>query len=325
MLAKPNYFLISVSNKENLELCKKYALAGFTNSVSGVWTFCEVGVGDYISFLYGARAHNLYQVIKKEAIKNADKVGPWKSVTFKMSGKTYYFPFRLWLGPIREFSEPLVRNEFSYVAENLLLRGGYRRTHFQADQTTLQNVSQMGKLYKKETENEKLNLEYSTFIPKFTRKRSEVNNPNIFLFQEIILQSLIRQKLNNEEKMKNFLKMINITNLNAQNLEILGEKALPEGHIDLLIKESIPIGLSRNIVIEVKLGKATEKDFEQLLFYIREFGEECLKGVLIAKDFSKKAIKKYPQISSIIYRLSNFDRPKPFPELLDSLKLEKFE
>ncbi len=322
-MKKANYFLVSLSNRENLELCKKYALAGFTNSINGVWTFSEINEGDYLSFLYGARAHNLYQVVKKEAIENAVNIGPWKSLTFKMSGKTYYFPFRLWLKPIRKFNEPLVRNEFSYVAENLLLRGGYRKTHFQADQTTLQNVSQMGNLYKEGAE--KLNLRCSTFVPKFTRKRSEVNNPKIFLFQEIILQSLIRQRLNNIKEMERFLDMIEVNSLDPKELEILGEKALPEGHIDLLVKESIPIGLSRNIVIEVKLNKATEKDFEQLLFYIKEFGEECLRGVLIAKDFSKKAIKKYPQIFSIIYRLNNFDKPKAFSELLSSLKLEKFE
>ena len=323
MVRKINYFLVSLSNKENLELCKKYALAGFTNSINGVWTFSEINEEDYISFLYGARAHNLYQIIKKEAIENATNIGPWKSVTFKMSGKTYYFPFRLWLKPIRKFNEPLVRNEFSYVAENLLLRGGYRKTHFQADQTTLQNVSQMGKLYKEEIE--KINFRYTTFIPKFTRKRSEVNNPKIFLFQEIILQSLIRQKLNDTKKMMEFLDMIDIDCLDPKELEILGEKALPEGHIDLLIKESIPIGLSRNIVIEVKLNKATEKDFEQLLFYIKEFGEECLSGVLIAKDFSKKGINKYPNMVPVVYTINHFDNPKSFSELLDALNLRRFE
>ncbi len=38
----------------------------------------------------------------------------------------------------------MVRQEFSYVAENLLLRGGYLKTHFQADTITLYNVSEMG-------------------------------------------------------------------------------------------------------------------------------------------------------------------------------------
>ena len=136
-----SYFLVSVSNKINLDLCIKYALAGFTNSINGLWTFMEIQEDDYVSFLYGARVFNLYKVIEKKAIKNADVIPPWPSVTFRMSGKTYYFPFRLHLNPLREFIEPMVRPEFAYVAENLLLRGGYRKTHFQADQTTLQSVS----------------------------------------------------------------------------------------------------------------------------------------------------------------------------------------
>ena len=39
----------------------------------------------------------------------------WKPVTFRR--RTYYFPFRLYLKPVREFCEPLVRPEFAYVAE----------------------------------------------------------------------------------------------------------------------------------------------------------------------------------------------------------------
>src|SRR6266478_3843774 len=143
---KPSYFLISVSTRENLEICIKHALAGFPGGENGAWTFCEIEEGDLVSFLYGARAHNLYRVRKREAIRDAATLGPWEPLTFRETGKTYSFPFRLHLQPIRVFNELLVRAEFAYVAENLLLRGGYSKTHFQADQTTLQAVSQMGKL-----------------------------------------------------------------------------------------------------------------------------------------------------------------------------------
>jgi len=322
---KPSYFLVSVSNKENLELCKKYGLAGFTNSINGLWAYSELQIGDFVSFLYGARAHNLYEIERKEAIDNAETLPPWKSVTFKMSGKTYYFPFRLYLKPIRKFDEPLVRNEFAYVAENLLLRGGYRKTHFQADQTTLQNVSQMGETFKDKIE--KLDIpNYSTFIPKFTRKRNEILNPKIFLFQEIILQALIRQHLLEMDNMKKFLELVSIDELTPRELEVLGEKALPEGHIDILIKEAVPIGLSRKIIIEIKIGKASKKDFEQLKHYINEIGDECLKGVLIAKDFSKKDIDKFKEIIiPISYSFNNFDSDaKTFKELKNELSLKPF-
>ncbi len=325
MTHKQSYFLISVSNKENLELCKKFALAGFTNSINGVWTFSELQEGDFVSFLYAARAHNLYVIEKKEVIDNADGFPPWKSVTFRMSGKTYYFPFRLYLKPIRKFDEPLVRNEFAYVAENLLLRGGYRKTQFQADQTTLQNVSQMGIVYKEKIEPIAV-PQYSTFIPKFTTNRKEILNPKIFLFQEIILQALIRQHLLEIENMKKFLDMININNLDAERLEVLSEKALPEGHIDILIKEAIPLGLSRKIIIEVKSGKASEKDFEQLKKYLNELEDECLKGVLIARDFSKKSAVKFSKVVPFSYALANFDSDnKSFDELKKEFKIQRFE
>ncbi len=305
------YFLISVSNRTNLGLCIKYALAGFTNSINGLWTFMEIQENDYISFLYGARVFNLYKVVKKEAIKNADKIPPWPSVTFRMSGKTYYFPFRLYLNPIREFIEPMVRPEFAYVAENLLLRGGYRKTHFQADQTTLQSVSQMGALYNSSKEDLTID-NYDTFTPMLTWNRNLVSPPEIFYFQEFILQSLIRQWLSQNTSLQALLDSCGLNTLLAKDFEVLGEKALPEGHIDILVKDSVPTGYSRKIIIEVKLGKARLQDVGQLKNYVNEIGEECIKGILIAKDFSKKvqqeAINK--GIKCFIYSFGQIDKTK---------------
>lgn len=251
------YFLVSVSNRKNLGLCVEYALAGFTNSINGLWTYSEVEEGDYISFLYGAKVFNLYQVLRKEAVKDADKLPPWPPITFKTSGKTYYFPFRLNLEPIREFEEAMVKPEFAYVAENLLLRGGYRKTHFQADQTTLQSVSQMGDLYKQQVK--KLDIgDYETFIPKLTWNKSFVSPPEVFYFQEFILQSLTRQWLSENVNLQAFFDSAGSGNIRAEDFEVLGEKALPEGHIDLLIKDRVPKGYSRRVIVEVKTGKAVD-------------------------------------------------------------------
>lgn len=98
-MIRPSYFLISVSNKQNLDLCIRHALAGFTNSINGVWTYSELNEADYISFLYGARAHNLYVVEKKEAIMDAEELAPWPKVIFKMSGKVP-LSFRVSLKPL---------------------------------------------------------------------------------------------------------------------------------------------------------------------------------------------------------------------------------
>ncbi|MGC9092312.1 MAG: hypothetical protein ACP5JH_03590 [Bacteroidota bacterium] len=225
------YYLVSVSNRTNLELCIKFALAGFTNSINGLWTYAEIQEGDFISFLYGAKVFNLYKVEKKETIKGADRIGPWPPVTFRMSGKTYYFPFRLYLKPLREFTEPMVRPEFAYVAENLLLRGGYRKTHFQADQTTLQSVSQMGNLYDKRIERFASD-NYETFTPQLTWNRALVSPPEVFYFQEFILQSLIKQWLSQNANLQTLFNLSGLDNLQAKDFEVLSEKALPEGHIE---------------------------------------------------------------------------------------------
>src|SRR5712692_9263783 len=233
---RPSYFLISVSTRENLELCIRYGLAGFLGGQSGAWTFCEIENADFVSFLYGARAHNLYRVDKREALRNAELLPPWKPLTFKESGRTYSFPFRLHLVPFRVFSEPLVRNEFSYVDENLLLRGAYRHTHFQAYHTTLQTVSEMGT--RTVDTSQALSLpEHTTFTLRFTRNPRLLNLPETCRFQETILQSAIRRHLMHEDNLRALVGQLNLEGVEASPLEILGEKALTQGHIDLLLKE----------------------------------------------------------------------------------------
>ena len=151
----------------------KHRLAGFTESTSGLWTFMEIEEGDFVSFLYGARVFHLYRVKAKRAFRNAHRLEPWEPITFR-SGKTYSFPFRLFLSLSRKLEEPMVRVEFAYVAENLLLRGGYRKTHFQADQTTLQAVSQMGVPCSECSEETQIGTSgEETFIPRFTLKGSD--------------------------------------------------------------------------------------------------------------------------------------------------------
>ncbi|MEM3713853.1 MAG: endonuclease NucS [Nitrososphaeria archaeon] len=315
----PDYFLISVSNRHNLELCVKYALAGFTNSINGLWTFLDIEEGDYISFLYGARVFNLYKVVKKVAYKNADKLPPWSPITFKISRKTYCFPFRMYLKEERELCEPMVRPEFSYVAENLLLRGGYRKTHFQADAVTFYNVSNMGTIRNKD--GERLEFNEETFVPKivFDRKKQEI--PCKYYFQELILQSLVRKKI------KNYLgEILNNFNLSLpkDEFEILGEKALPEGFIDIFIKLKHPQASNAYFLVEVKTGKAEKNDLEQLERYIEEFGTECKGGILIAKDFSKKNIKSNSNIMLIKYEFDQIKQNEEYSyiQLLQRLNLE---
>lgn len=301
------YFLVSVSNRTNLELCLKHSLAGFTSSINGVWTFLEIQEGDFISFLYGARVFNLYRVASKKAIKNAEAIPPWPSVTFSMSGKTYYFPFRLELDPIRELREPLVRAEFAYVAENLLLRGGYRKTHFQADQTTLQAVSQMGELYSRPVERLVLN-NCETFIPLFTLDRRTTSPPEVFPFSELILQTIVRRYLASPRNLSKVLTLMGLSHLDASKFEVLGEKAFPEGHVDILAKEATPFGLASRIVIEIKLSSARVPDVAQINGYVQELGKECVGAVLIARDFPTGVLRRAQEekVQTLTYSIGPF-------------------
>lgn len=301
-------------------------MAGFTNSISGVWAFVEVQEGDYISFLYGAKAYNLYVVERKEAIRDVESIQPWSSVTFKQSGRTYNFPFWLHLQPVRRFEESLVKPEFAYVAENLLLRGGYRKTHFQADQTILQCVSQMGKPWRQDTKELAL-PEYSTFSPRFVAKREDISIPEIFQFHEFILQSLIKQYLRKEKNLSSFLSDIDVNGPSFEEFEVLSEKAFPEGHIDILIKEAAPVGVSRMVILEVKTGAATQQDLFQLKHYAEEIGNECIGAVLISKGATRAVIEnaRKQHIKLVSYSFWPADKltmPSTFKDLLDHFTLQ---
>ncbi|GBD10409.1 hypothetical protein HRbin23_00050 [bacterium HR23] len=321
-MAKPNYFLVSVSTRQHLDLCLRYALAGFTNSIAGVWTFVEIREGDFVSFLYGARAFNLYQVVAKEAIRRFVGMPPWPPVSFRQSGRSYHFPFRLHLRPVRKFCESLVRREFAYVAENLLLRAGYRKTHFQADQTTLQNVSQMGELWN-DVGKRLVMRPYCTFEPQFTLAGTHEDIPFVFHLHETILQAAIRQYLSGVANLTRFLSMAGFNGLSASALEALGEKALSQGHVDILLKDRVPIAQARKIAVEVKLGTAQPSHLKQLRGYMEELGDECIGGVLIAKEFSKTIVRQAAglKIGLVRYGL-NLDNSRhyTFDEILSKLQ-----
>lgn len=319
----PSYFLVSVSTRDNLELCMEYGLAGFPSGESGAWTFCEIQQGDFVSFLYGAKAYNLYLVEKREAIAGAEKLPPWKLLTFKESGKTYSFPFRLHLKPVRTFAESIVRDEFFYVAENLLLRGGYRKTHFQADQTTLQRVSEMGS--RAEGFVSDLSLpEHSTFDLRFTRSKELINQPETFRFQETILQSAIRRHLMSEGNLHHLLSRLNFSQAQPSALEILGEKALTQGHIDLLLKQRVPIGSALEFPIEVKTKKGQPEDLAQLRGYMDELRGDCPMGLLVAADFNKGVAAKASDngIRLVQYKINaDLNEARTFEEIYKSLTL----
>ena len=320
--SNPSYFFVAVSTEENLVDCRNYCLAGFPETGNGAWTFADIDFGDYISFLYGAKAHDLYRVTDKRAITNADETGPWPPIEFS-SGESY-FPFRLDLHRERQFRESLVRSEFQYVAENLLLRGGYSRTHFQADRTTLQRVSQMGE--RNETDGTSRSWDASETTARWVRKQGGFEYPAESRFVEYTLHALLRKYLASNDRMSDFLEMTDFTGLLSHDVEILGERALPEGHVDLLIRDAEPVGNATNIPIEVKLNRCSDEDLEQLRGYIQQLQPECPGGILLAETIPRDF--DVPEDVALVR--ASFDgidmgTPQPIEEMLAALQLTPVE
>jgi RecB family endonuclease NucS len=123
--------------------------------------------------------------------------------------------------------------------------------------------------------------------------------------------------------------LLDIKELAADSLEVLGEKAFQEGHVDILIKEKTPIGLSRKIIAEVKSRQGTIRDIEQLKGYMGELGEECVSGVLIASTFSTEVLKTAPSmgIKPFVYSFHELNVEEEvfsFTQALAQLQLKRF-
>lgn len=316
----PSYFLIAVSTKENLDLCREHGLAGFPSSQNGAWTFADVEVGDYVSFVYGADVYDLYEVTDKRAVLNADDLPPWPSLELRRGG-TYHFPFRLELRQKRELAESLVRSEFQYIAENLLLRGGYSRSHFQADRTTLQQVSQMGNAVSGADGGHEWDADIGT--AHWVRRRGDFCPPEVNKFIEELLHVLLRRRFSTPEGLSEFVDLTGFDALDGRNVEVLGERALPEGHLDLLLKDAEPVGSSVQLPIEVKLNRCNDDHLAQLRGYVEQLGSECPGGVLLAETIPRDF--DVPDDVSLLrstFEGIDMGEPRTLAEMADALALE---
>jgi hypothetical protein len=132
---------------------------------------------------------------------------------------------------------------------------------------------------------------HPTFIPRFTWDKAYASPPEVWRFQELILQAIVRQRLA-DGNLQNLLEDLGLKNLEAKDFEVLGEKAFPEGHVDILIKEATPAGLARKLIVEVKTGRSDAGDVTQLSNYMKEIGDECIGGALIACSFPTNVLHK---------------------------------
>ena len=314
----PSYFLVAVSTRKNLEACVRHGLAGLPRSRPGVWAYEDILVGDYISFLYGAKVWNLYSVREKRAYLDATDLPPWELLTFR-SGMRYDFAYRLLLEPVKALNEEIARPGFHYLGENLLQRGGYGKSHFQADQLTFNFVS--GLEGSPHPGIQVLDLPPSSFEPRFARGRPA--RPALQL-TELVLQSCLRQYLSVPTHGSDFLSEFGVHD--AVGWEFLSEKALDAGIVDLFAKEAHPTtGRQKSLAVEVKLNDATAKDIKQALDYREELGEACVGAAVIAAGSGRKAIAVAQQsnVRVFSYGLPDPSKPMTFAEILSGLTLSR--
>ncbi len=142
---------------------------------------------------------------------------------------------------------------------------------------------------------------------------------------ETILQSAIRRYLRKQTNLTALLAPFGQTELKPEALEVLGEKAFPQGHVDLLLKQRVPLGTALKIPIEVKVKKGQTDDVLQLRGYMDEIGSECPAGILVASDFNKKvlAAAQNQGIKLVRYRIaSDLTQTPTFDEISQGLTLE---
>jgi hypothetical protein len=200
-----------------------------------------------------------------------------------------------------------------------------RKSHFQADQTTLFNVSHMGEI--SGTKPEVLQTpQYATFTPYFVEKRKDAKPPKVDQLREEFIHSILRLHLSRPAILKSFLEELGVSEFVESKWEVLGERALERGYVDLLIKEAEPCGEMKQIVIEVKSGIVVEKDIKQLLSYMEEIGKECIAGMMIAKGVSKKVLR-YSSRNLHFWQYTfegvDLSEPHTFEELLSRIRLIK--
>lgn len=71
------------------------------------------------------------------------------------------------------------------------------------------------------------------------------------MFREVLLQSLVRRFLSVPNNLGRVLEPLGVGDV--EGLEVLGEKAFPEGHVDTLLRIGIPTGLRVSLFLRLRL------------------------------------------------------------------------
>ena len=270
-IIKSKYFVIILSNEENLNKCLDNNIAGFPETDNGAWAYLDINEGDYLSFYYNGRIFNLYKVKKKfisgifnkkraigseekdpAILPNGDK---WSAIKTKKGN--IYFPYRLDLDLIKEsnFATSLIfKNGFERLGINLIPRVSFKKSHFQL------SIKDITKNFN--------NIEISSgnryfSIDDFQKVFSRVNQTTPsrlkeITTKEIFLQTILKRIL--EASIEQYVKFLGI--VSTSKLEFFSEQTVYGGEADLVIANSL-----KNIAfIEVKNSNILTKkqDFTKI-------------------------------------------------------------
>lgn len=320
---KPKYYIILLSSEENLSKCKEHTIAGFPYTDNGVWAYLDINEGDYVSFYYNGKIHNLYKVSKKfipdeyknkkKECKGKDKYDPisleknnkirWRAIS-KKKDEYIYFPYRLKLLELKEGIEfrtlSIFKEEFKRFGNNILPRTGLKKSHIQL------SISDIKKIFGKEIfdidkEYRNLDLNFKDFYEVLSFLKNKNNNKITIedIHNEKILQTLIKRILEgSKDKVFQYLKIEN------KEVEFFSEQTVDGGEADIVIASD-----SNNLVfIEVKNEKILDDEGK----YTNK-GKQAKKQIENYKDIidPNKEIKKIiagkasMKEQNIIFKITN--------------------
>lgn len=310
--AKPQYFIVILSNKDNLDKCIKCKVAGFPETKSGMWAYLDINKGDYVSFYYNGKIINLYKVIdkfipkayaigaseerkspkeesRKEVIdKNSqhdydpvpleDCAEKWNAIKIKKNGRnplTIRFPYRFNLELVASGEKVIFDKTVQMFGLNLIPRGGLQKSHVQLPLSVASKIFDC-KISPYITEKRCLSFDDFEALSKrwnvFYKKSINIIKDEFFL-QVLIKRILI------------FFPGLCFTFNNKQEFEILSEQAVEGGEVDLVIRYSE----EDKVFIEVK-NYCLLKDFNS--GNLNSLGRKACKQLSQYKSLNKNSVTK---------------------------------
>lgn len=258
--SRPKYFIVLLSTRENLEICRNHRMAGFPDTENGRWAFVDIELGDYVSFYHSYHLYDLCQVKAKnipnhyrlrEALGTeprdpvpVDSSTSWKAI--KTKNGYLYFPYRLELNRLEETDfDPMVvfKRKFVHLGANLIPRGSLRKTHFQVPVENISRIFDDRSYSQDQLVGSGLNWFIETERRKRGKRGAAIRTIADVTSRETLLQALAKKIL--ETIWSSVCSKFGM----EESVELLSEQAVVGGEADIAAiteKSSLLIEVKRN-------------------------------------------------------------------------------